>query len=169
MRKSAYALIAIARGARAGGAGRALCLGCGQPMPGRSSWLSGVLLRGAGQVPDERPLAPSLLQAPLRAVGYPSPSPRAARASAAFLHPPLRPRARSPAAHMPARRPARAPDPWRRESRRPCPPICFRRFRENAALWQPVLRGGLSWMADERNMRGRQMGNAALIWGNTCC
>lgn len=50
-----------------------------------------------------------------------------------------------------------------------CRPICFRRFRENAALWQPASRGGLSWMADERNMRGRQMGNAALIWGNTCC
>lgn len=73
---------------------------------------------------------------------------------------------------------ARAPDP--RRARVPAPavppavpparrPICFRRFRENAALWQPVLRGGLSWMADERNMRGRQMGNAALIWGNTCC
>ena len=112
---------------------------------------------------------------PCAQLDTPPPSPRAARASAALPRPPLRPRARFPAAHVPARRPARAPDSWRRESQRPPAvpparrPTRFRRFRENAALWQPVLRGGLSWMADERNMRGRWMGNAALIWGNTCC
>ena len=121
--------------------------------PGARPGFPGSFSEAPGRCPTSARWHPSLLQAPLRAVGYP-------------LHLPMW-RASPLRSHfLPS---APAPDSWRRESQRPCRLICFRRFRENAALWQPVLRGGLSWMADERNMRGRQMGNAALIWGNTCC
>ena len=91
-----------ARGAGEAGQGKLPGSVRGQPMPGRSSGLSGVLLRSAGQVPDERPLAP---------VSPPSAPAR----SWIPLHLPVR---RAPLLRSRFLPFARAPDPRRRI----CPP-----------------------------------------------